>query len=184
MPRYVKCQVCSETVPYIERHTLAVERKDARNKYFHHECYVKYLKYKEFKKQEGIQLNQLEEVIKQIHGLKKVPSSFFSALQDVRNGTERYRNVKQYNYKKGATYPEIARAYELSKSDIIRIKQQKLFKDDNAELRYCLHVVLGRINQATAQLLREERQQAIQLFEDAYGDIGEDRPLPSRKIVE
>jgi hypothetical protein len=164
----VLCQVCREKS---EKSTMIVEEKvaqegnkkgEVKRKYYHPgECYEKFLKDKEFKEKENMELDSLYSVIKEIHSMDIVTSTFFgSYLQPVRNGNFKLGR-KTIKRKEGIPYPIIEKAYKLAKPNILYAKNNKMFDSAINELKYCFAIVIDKLPMAIKQLKMEKRKEEI-----------------------
>lgn len=141
----VGCQWCKEKS---EREEMLFEQQGKSKKYYHVECYAKYLVDKEEKQLEVQRLDQLVQVIKNIHSIKDIPKGFYPFIQDLRNGTIRFRGPVLRKSKEGIPYEVIEEAYRMSADSIAWSKRSKDFKNTMAELKYGLAIVSNNINDA------------------------------------
>src|SRR5699024_11275299 len=86
-------------------------------------CYNKeykemYLKYKEFKEQEALELDSLYDYIKELHGLEIVDGRMFKRIQDLRNGNVSNYKSSYKKYKKGVPYSLMLESYKFSERNI------------------------------------------------------------------
>jgi hypothetical protein len=166
---YVKCQYvkCGGHVPIQEKDTLIVEVKVSesgtkKNIYYHHECYPKYLKEQEFIRDELLERDELDRVVKSIYGFKlQLPAKFWWMIQDLRNGTNRFESFFKKRYKKGISYDIIREAYMLGKQDIEWAKMSKRFASLEQELRYGLRIMQSKLNDADRKIKTREQQAKI-----------------------
>lgn len=167
--RVVKCQHCNGTVPWGEKDTMEIISKTTvneetgksktLNKYYHkEECYEKHLKRQSYIDKEMKEKDELNEVVKSIHGLIHSPKDnrFWTMLEDLRNGTNRFEKFWKKRYREGIPYPVIKEAYLIAKGDIEWAKLNKRFTSTEVEMRYCLLVAGGKINDAYRKIKRTE----------------------------
>lgn len=172
MSAKVKCQYCEEKSPKDEMHCEAKPTgqfnkngsEKMQRKYWHHDCFEKELKDREFKEKEQAELDELNATLIRIHNIKgfkdedpKIPSTFFPFLQEIRNGTILFgQRVKKY--KQGIRYKYINYTYLFCEENIEYARRTKEFKDLMAELRYCLAIVKNNIEDAARDLKRKNKQ--------------------------
>lgn len=160
----VKCQFCKESVPIKEKDTLAKEVKvseSGRKKtdYYHQDCYPKHLKQQEFFKKELEERDRLDLVVKKLYNVKlQLPHQFWTMIQDLRNGTNRFEKFWTKKYKNGVSYEIIKEAYLLSVQDIEWARMSKKFKSLDQELRYGLRCMQGKLNDAYRKIKTREQQ--------------------------
>lgn len=151
----VKCQWCGKKT---ERNEMSKIKKG----YIHPECLIKYEAEQAKKELEREQLDSLVKTIKQIHNIPDeipLPNSFYPFLQDLRNGTTRFRGPVQKKRKQGVGYDVIEEAYHLAQKGIEWAKDgNRDFKGSlNKELNYGLAVVRDKLNQAQNNLIKLQR---------------------------
>ncbi len=153
----VICQYCRNKS---ERDEMLFEQQGKSKKYYHVECYAKYLVEREEKQKEVQRLDELMQVIKGIHGIDDIPKGFYPFIQDLRNGTIRFRGPVLKKYKEGVPYEVIEEAYRMSESSIAWSKQNKSFKNTMAELKYGLAIVSNNVNDAYKNIRQRKRLNA------------------------
>lgn len=156
-----KCQFCEVIVPKEESmnmvlHIHVVESSGRKkNKYYHQECYPKFLAREAFIIKEKKEQDELDAVVKSIHGLTQpLPHRYWERVQDMRNGTNRYQKKYKKHYKKGVPYHVLKEAYLLAKDGIEWSKLSKNFKDTFEELIYGLSIAHSKINDADKKITR------------------------------
>jgi len=154
----VKCQWCGKKS---ERDEMSKIKKG----YIHPECLVKYEAEQEEKQREREQLDRLIKTIKQIHDIPAeipLPNNFYPFLQDLRNGTIRFRGPVQKKRKQGVGYDVIEEAYCLAQKGIEWAKNNKNFEGSLInELKYGLAIVRDKLNQARNNLIKFQRTRTI-----------------------
>lgn len=153
----VICQWCREKS---EREEMLFEQQGRAKKYYHVECHAKYLEEKEEKQLEVQRLDRLVQVIKSIHNIKDVPKGLYPFIQDLRNGTIRFRGPVLKKSKKGIPYEVIEESYRMSADSIAWSKRSKDFKNTMAELKYGLAIVSNNINDAYKNIRQREMANA------------------------
>lgn len=139
---------------------MEVERVGKANKYFHKECYIKYLEDKAFKEQERQELDKLVEVIKEIYGVKVIPNSAYPFLQDLRNGTKFFGRY-DYSYKKGYRYNLIAETFHYCSETIHYWNLHKSFNGFMGAFRYGLAIVCDKLSIVEQRKRDREMREAI-----------------------
>lgn len=149
-----------ETMMYVDIYS---EKGNRYRKYFHKDCFPKAEEEDKFKRKEEDELDDLMEMIADVHNITvpNVPRQLYSLLQDIRNGTNRYRKKKKIRFKDGVSYPVIKEAYRLSKDDIRWARMNKQFKKLFDEMRYGLAIVHNRIGDAMKAEINRKRQEAL-----------------------
>jgi hypothetical protein len=163
--RLLKCKQCGvKDVEYKDRFdkmeiesSLTSDGK-TRNLYFHKgECWEERLKYKAFLEKEKKDMDDLNLTIKKIHRRKsEIPVDHYVKIQDLRNGTARYRKFWEKKKKEGVPYKVIEEAYRMSKDKIEYARSAGKFRDTNHELAYSFKIVLGKIEDAYKKLSKNE----------------------------
>lgn len=169
MPRYVKCQTCGDTVVWSDRFEKmefipkVSDKGRSVNKYYHKgECWDKHNKKQEFLSKEKKEQDELDAVVKEIHGVNyPLPERYWEMVQDIRNGTNRFKKFWKKNYKKGVPYHVIKEAYLMSRHDIEWAKLNKRFPRLEQELRYCLVVAHSKINDAHKKIKKSEQSKTM-----------------------
>lgn len=192
MARYVKCRTCEENILYSERFDkceivtkVSETTGKSKNFYYHKgECWEQYQKQTSFIENEMKEKDELNEMIKGIHCVKfQLPPRMWELLQDLRNGTNRYQKFFKKKYKKGIPYSVLTEAYRMSKDSIEWARLNRKFRTTEEEMRYCLKIVQGRIEDAYKKI---KRTQQVEEFSKAkehgvVSDIIEDM-LDTREI--
>lgn len=167
----IKCQICNlnelfsekeEKMDYFETFTDSGGR---RCKYCHKgECSDKYKKKIDYNKKENKEKDELNKVIRDIHGLQDtkdkkhtISSNYWQMVQDIRNGTERYKVNYKKKYKQGVPYSILKDAYLMARKDIEWAKLNKQFRTTFSELKYCLLIAHGKISDVYREKERNEQ---------------------------
>lgn len=156
-----KCQWCG--VSDTHKDEMEVEMSQGKKpvaKRYHKHCYQEYLKDKEFKEQERIELDKLVEVIKKLYGVKVVPHSAYPFLQDLRNGTK-FFGRNDYKYKQGYSYDLIAETFEYCSDTIEYWNAKKSFNGFTNALRYGLAIVCDKLSVVENRRKDRERQESL-----------------------
>ncbi|MCA1021502.1 hypothetical protein [Halobacillus litoralis] len=107
-------------------------------------------------------MDQLVEVIKDVHNISTIPNQFYSYLQDIRNGTEMFGRIGKKKSKQGYSYLTIAATYEDAKvfNSIKWSMKEKDFKNTLGMLKYGKAIVMNHIDQVSKRLeYKKEREQ-------------------------
>lgn len=161
----MKCQICAkeETYPEVDMHRELRPNSDKNYRYWHYDCFEQEIKNREFKESERLELDELWNLVKEIHSLKgvegskKIFSELICLIQDLRNGTERFYTGYKYHYKKGFKYSVIKKAYEMNRKKIDYYRKNKHFKDTKGELKYCFFIVRNNVMDAYREIKRLEK---------------------------
>lgn len=166
--RTVKCQFCNDSVPFSEKETLTKEVKvsestgKAKNLYYHPDCYPKHLEQQAFYQKEIDERDKLDRVVKKLYNVNlQLPHQFWTLIQDLRNGTNRFEKFWSKKYKKGVSYEVIREAYILSTHDIEWARMGKRFQSLEQELRYGLRIIQSKLNDAYRKIKTREQQGKI-----------------------
>jgi len=143
-------------------HWAGTEKK--RPMYYHHECW-------EFKNNEVKELDELYNVIKEMHKIIDVPKAFFVHLQNLRNGTITLHGKEIKKFKKGVPYHIIKKAYEMSRKKIQWAKGNKTFKSSISELMYGFKIIESKINDAFKEIKKQKIKENLYVNPDhSYSD--------------
>jgi hypothetical protein len=166
--RVVKCPHCDEYELWKEKDKMIVEKTDKKNLYIHQDCYRFFMKEQEVKVKENKQKDELGDFIKSLHNITKIPPNFWFMLEDIRNGTERFKqNAKiQNKQKKGYSYEVILKAYQMAKKKCIHVLKTKNFQTEQSKLVYCLRIAESNLLDAQQKLIQEKRKEKIVELED------------------
>ena len=185
----IKCQTCGEsTIAFSERFekmeviTKVSSKGRKRNLFYHKgDCWEKELARQEFANKEKESLDSLVKTIMRIHRRKaQIPDAHYQRINDLRNGTDRYRKFWRSKYKEGVPYNVIEEAYKLSKSSIDYARNLGRFKDTNHELAYSFKIVCGKVEDAYKKIERSvESEKILKATEKS-----EVRDIQDRKVVD
>jgi uncharacterized protein YlaI len=155
-----KCQFC-KAQGHVDDMTFEMTTgKRPVKKFYHNECYKNYLKDKEFKAKEAVELDKLVEKIKEIFGAKAIPSSIYPYLQDLRNGT-RFFGKHDYKYKQGYTYDLITETFDYCSETIEYWLSVKNFNGLTSALKYSLAIVCDKLQVVENRRKQREKQRAL-----------------------
>lgn len=154
-----KCQYCKLDDTNKDEMTLVVvdSGKKPINKFYHNECYEKFLKEKEFKDKEREELDNLAQVVMKIYGVKILPKNVYPYLQDLRNGTRFFGRDKK-KYKEGYSYDLIAETFEHCSETIEFWNGRKSFDSLSSAIRYGLAIVCDKLHFVEQRRNRREEQ--------------------------
>ena len=157
--RKVKCKICEKEETYPETDLYREHRSPSSKSYYywHYECFPQEIENRKFKEIERQELDDLYNVVKEIHDTKVVHKEIFGLIQDLRNGTERYYTGYKKHYKKGFKFSVIKKAYEMNRKKIDYYRKNKKFKDVRGEMKYCFFIVRNNITDAYRELKRLEK---------------------------
>ncbi|NBI31007.1 hypothetical protein [Chengkuizengella marina] len=142
-------------------HIHEVESGRTYNKYYCKGCYQNFIEQQEFLKKEQKEMDQLIEIIKVVHEIDNVPGQFYPFLQDLRNGSSIVMGKKNRRYKEGFAFKVISETYRKYQDDIRYWKNRKNFEGSTLkELRYCLAIVIDKIQMVKKQINQLEQQEA------------------------
>lgn len=139
-----KCQWCKVSDTPKEEMEVEYVGKNKTPKYYHKDCYKKFLEDKAFKEKERNELDKLVEVIKKIYGVKTLPTSAYPYLQQLRNGEEFFGRY-QKRRKEGYDYSTIAEAFEYCSDTIEYWNSVKPFNGFINAFRYGLAIVCDKL---------------------------------------
>jgi len=166
--RKYKCPVCGI---YDHEDSMVVEKIGGQNKRIHKvDCYRKYEREKEFKKKEREELDELVEVIKETHDIGIIPSSFYSYLQDIRNGNELFGKIGKKKSKDGYSYKVIAKTYKYCQDSIDWAIKNKTFKNTSNLLKYTRAIIINNLEDAEMSMEKHEEWEVFNNsgVEDAF----------------
>jgi hypothetical protein len=166
-----KCQWCKVSDTSKEEMDIELVGKNQSAKYYHKVCYVPFLKEKEFKKKERVELDSLIEVIKEIYGVKVIPNSAYPFLQDLRNGTKFFGKY-DYSYKQGYSYSIIAETYDYCSDTIQYYNGVKSFNGFMGAFRYGLAIVCDKLS--IVEQRKKQRENSKVLIEKHIDQMEDD----------
>ena len=162
-----KCQWCgvSDTHEKDMNIELVGDKKPLKKRYHKH-CHVEYLKDKKFKEEEQIKQDALDLVLKDIYGVKQIPTQAWTLLQHMRNGDpvfgKRQRISKRY--KEGYDYLLIKETFEYCSETIEYWNSVKNFDGFMGAFKYALSIVIDKIYIVEQRVKdREKRKQLIEM---------------------
>lgn len=79
-------------------------------------------------------------------------------MQDIRNGTDRYKKGYSKQFKKGVSYIIIREAYRMSEKSIVWARRNRNFKNFDQELNYGLAIVKSNLPKAYKDLKRNKME--------------------------
>ena len=161
--RKVKCWYCLEKS---EQSEMYCDEFSQPRKHYHHSCWPLELERREQVEKEKVEWDGLYKYIKSIYDFPyALPPSFIHILQDLRNGTVRYKGPVQRGYKGGVPYHIIYDAYRMAEQDILRAKSKtETFENDFLKLKYGYSIMMSYLNKAHAQWKRKiESEQRISI---------------------
>lgn len=146
--RKVKCQYCEITDTARSKMAFEMVGK-ARpvRKYYHKDCYEKYLKEKAIREKEMMEKDELVETLKDIYKIKELPRQVYPLLESLRNGNTVFgrRGREKNKSKEGYTYTVIKETFEYCRKDIEYWNGVKNFKGFMNAFKYGLTIVIDKI---------------------------------------
>lgn len=164
MAKEVKCQQCKVKTPKDELvvHIHETSTGTKKNMYFHEECLKAYLKDREFKEVEAKELDELYVVIKELHRIDVIPTTFFSMyLQPLRNGVFK-SGTKTKKYKEGIPFSVMKDSYLYVKDSVEYARKNKEFDGSLGFLRYTFSIMVDKMPIAKKKKKQEEFAKVIQ----------------------
>ena len=149
----VKCGLCGTKQEKSEMYCDAGKQK----KYYHHSCWTMELERRDFAEKEKTGWNNLYGYVHRLYNFHApIPPQFVHVLQDLRNGTVRYKGPVIKGNKDGVPYEVILSAYRLAEQKIIQSKAKTdTFDNDFLRLKYGFSIMLSYLNQAYTQHQRQ-----------------------------
>lgn len=159
-----KCFHCKEKdsksnmVELIEDESLDLKR------YFHKDCYNSFLKEKEFKNKELLELDELVKTIKDIFEITIVPKDVFVIINNIRNG-ESFSGKKKNTtkrYKEGYTYSLINETFKHCRESIIYSLKTKEFNGLMNSFRYAMAIVVDKLSLVEKRIKKSEKRKELE----------------------
>lgn len=177
MARNVKCQWCNiSDTPKDQMEFELVGEKT--KKYYHKDCWDKYLKHKEFLADEMLKKNELNEVLKDIYGVKELPNQAWVLLEKLRGGNPVFGAKQQIGkrYREGYEYPLIKETFEYCSDTIEYWNGVKNFNGFMSAFKYALSIVIDKIYIVEQRVENVKKQQAmmekhLEKVEDTYEEF-------------
>ena len=162
--RQVKCNWCKEKG---SKDSMEVEvkptgkfNKDGSEKmirkYFHQECYLSYLKDKEFKENELKELTELYEYLKNLHNIELLDGRMMERIQDLRNGTIKIQNRKVNKYKAGIPYSRMLQTYKYIEDKLNKVSEYKHLEKGWTEFAYFFSIMTNNITDVQATIKKQQ----------------------------
>lgn len=161
----VKCQYCN--VKDTDRDDMEKEvvgKKNKTNKYYHKDCYEKFLVDKKFKEEERLEKDELVNTIMKIYNVKALPPQFYPLLESLRNGQNVF-GAKQNTgkrYKQGYSYKLIEKTYIYCEDTIEYWNNRKSFESLIGALKYGLAIIINKIYKVE-QIEKDEESKRIMM---------------------
>ncbi|KON87459.1 hypothetical protein AF332_11885 [Sporosarcina globispora] len=115
-------------------------------KYFHKECEIEFIKDKEMKKKELVELDLLYSFLRDLHKIQFLDGRMMEKIQDLRNGTIKIDGRKINKYKQGVTYSLMLETYQYIQQKIDFILNSNQFKEKWNEFSYIFGTMVRNIN--------------------------------------
>ena len=160
-----KCQWCKENG---EKETMICDEKPTGKynkngtekvirKYTHHSCYEEFIRDKEFKQQEAIELDQLYQYLLKLHSLNVLDKRMFEKIQDLRNGTIKINNKKIAKYKNGVKYTLMLDTYIYLQQRIDDVLRNMQFETKWNEFSYIFGMMINNLNEVQVATKLQEK---------------------------
>lgn len=158
-----KCQYCKEIGNIEDMQYESVGVKKVVKKFYHNNCYNEYLEDKRFKEEEAKELDDLVETIKSIYGIKELPRTAYTLLQNLRNGEAVFGKKQSIGkrYKEGYSYNLIKETYEHCSDTIEYWNGVKGFDGILGAFKYGLTIVIDKIYFVEQRLIEREKKKEM-----------------------
>ena len=168
MPRKeVKCYYCKELVLKSEvKIEIYQTKKTKQNRYFHHECYPKYLEAQKERREFDELYQYVKKEIMRYDDNQLLPNYFIHKLQALKVGDFIVkRNSKVTGVNKGYPFPIILMTFKFKKNDILNaISDRSKFKNEKGMIDYIMAIISNSINDVYLKL--KEREQSNKRIEN------------------
>ena len=159
-----KCQYCKidDTLKEdMEFEMVGIKKPVA--KFYHKDCFQKHLEDKAFKEEERKKKDELNEVIKEIYGVKEVPNSAWVLLEKLRNGEPIFGPRQKMNkrYKEGYDYILIKETFEYCSDTIEYYNGLKDFNGFMGAFKYALSIIIDKIYIVEKRMQEKEHQRTL-----------------------
>lgn len=162
--RLVTCQWCKiKDTPKDEMMFEMTNGKKPIRKNYHKHCWEDYLKHKEFLTEEQRKKDELNEVLKEIYGVKEIPNSAWVLLEKLRGGNPIFGKQQQVTkrYKEGYDYSLIKETFEYCSDTIEYHNRTKTFNGFMGAFKYALAIIIDKIYVVEQRVKNREKQQLL-----------------------
>lgn len=167
---HVKCSWCSlkddkETMICDEKSTGKLNKNGTEKKirkYYHEDCYIKFLEEKKFKENEVKKFDDLYQYLLKLHNFKNLDVRMIEKIQDLRNGTIKINNKKVKRYKSGVEYEDILKTYQYLSKEIENALHIKRYDPAWNQFSYVFGIVQKKINDVKMLIEQKQKQESIQ----------------------
>lgn len=177
----VKCYVCKEKY---DKSLMKVEEKETgkfnkdgspriTRRYFHRDCYEKFIKDKEIKQLELKELDELYRYLLKIHEIEVLCSRMIEKIQDLRNGSVKLKGEKIKRYKEGIKYSVMLLSYKQQEENITRVLRTKSFETKWNEFSYCFGIMLKTVNDVNVADKLKQKHEIKSANYNKYDDYQE-----------
>lgn len=158
-----KCQWCKKEGILDDMTFEMVGKTKPVKKFFHKICHEEYLKDKKFKEKELMELDELVNTIKNIYGVKELPRTAYTLLQNLRNGERVFGNRQQVGkrYKQGYKYSLIKDTFEYCSDTIEYWNSVKNFDSFMSAFKYALTIVIDKIYYVEQREIEKEKKKRM-----------------------
>lgn len=159
-----KCQHCeiSDTHEDDMEFEMVGDKKPVKRRYHKH-CWQEHLKDKEFKADEQVKKDALNEVLKEIYGVKEIPNHAWALLEKLRGGNPVFgakQNIGK-RYKEGYEYPLIKETFEYCSDTIEYWNSVKNFDGFMRAFKYALSIIIDKIYVVEQRVKQREKQEIL-----------------------
>lgn len=184
--RELQCQQCKIKTP-IDKMVLYVHIASTgttKDKYFHPgKCMEQHLQEQAFKDREAKELDELYEVIKRLHRLDVLPSTFFSGyLQPLRNGVFKM-GTKVKKYKEGIPFPLMKETYLYIENTIDWARTNRKFDGALAELKYIFAAMVDKLPIVKKRMRQSEFAKGVAAEKSQSSQSQDDIAFMEREII-
>lgn len=133
------------------------------NKYYHKHCWDDHLKHKEFLADEMAKKDELNEVIKEIYGVKELPNQAWVFLEKLRFGNPVFgaKQKTDKRYREGYEYPLIKATFEYCSDTIEYWNSVKNFNGFMGAFKYALSIIIDKIYVVEQRMENIKKQQVM-----------------------
>jgi hypothetical protein len=142
--------------------TITTGKKPVYKRYHKH-CHELYLKDKEFREQEQIKKDALNETIKEIYGVKDIPNQAWTLIACLREGNPVFGSKQKITkrYKEGYDYLLIKETFEYCTDTIEYWNRVKNFDGFMSAFKYAMSIIIDKIYVVEQRKKDRERQQMM-----------------------
>lgn len=162
--RNVRCQHCEITDTSRDDMVFEMvgDTKPVRKNYHKH-CWESHLKHREFLAHEMTLKDELNETLKEIYGVKEIPSQAWALLEKLRGGNPVFgaKQVIGKRYREGYEYPLIKETFEYCSDTIEYWNGVKNFDGFMGAFKYALSIVIDKVYTVEQRVKTREKQELL-----------------------